>query len=350
MAYALTIEPSGDTITVEDGQSILDACLRQGVWLPHACGHGRCGTCKVTVTSGAVDHGHASSFALLDSERQDGMTLACSATLLEDTVVEADVDEEEDAEHHAPIDFTATITRTEMLSSDVRGIWLSTPSLPFQAGQYVNVHIPGLDAPRAFSIASPPSQASSIELHIKCVPDGPGTAWLHDRAAVGATVRVSGPFGRFFVRRSADKPLIFLAGGSGLSSPKAMILDLLETAWTRPITLLHGARTSDGLYFRELFEQLARAHPNFRYVPVVSGDDAGWTGARGHVHAVAEQLFEGRFAGSSAYLCGPPAMVEASIRALMKGRLFEKDIFTEKFVSNADGSDAIARSPLFKRL
>ncbi|MFH3639305.1 2Fe-2S iron-sulfur cluster-binding protein, partial [Acinetobacter baumannii] len=47
MSYQVTIEPIGTTIEVEEDQTILDAALRQGVWLPFACGHGTCGTCKV---------------------------------------------------------------------------------------------------------------------------------------------------------------------------------------------------------------------------------------------------------------------------------------------------------------
>jgi phenol hydroxylase P5 protein len=69
MSYELTIEPLGQTIEVEEGQTILDAALRAGIWLPHACCHGLCATCKVQVVDGDVDHGEASSFALMDFER-----------------------------------------------------------------------------------------------------------------------------------------------------------------------------------------------------------------------------------------------------------------------------------------
>ena len=76
MSYQLTIEPLGATIEVEEGQTVLDAALRQGIYLPHACGHGLCGTCKVQVCGGEVDHGAANPFALMDFERDDGKTLA----------------------------------------------------------------------------------------------------------------------------------------------------------------------------------------------------------------------------------------------------------------------------------
>jgi phenol hydroxylase P5 protein len=130
-----------------------------------------------------------------------------------------------------------------------------------------------------------------------------------------------------------------------------MVLDLLESGDTRPIRLIQGARTLDELYYRAEFEQLAARHPNFEYLPVLSSEpqDSSWTGARGYVHELATHRFGQDFRGWRAYLCGPPPMIEASIAALMQGRLFEKDIFTEKFLSAADAGQA-TRSPLFRAL
>ena len=93
MTQTLTIEPLGATIEVEEGQTILDAALRQGIYLPHACGTAR-GTCKVQVSEGEVDHGAANPFALMDFERDEGKTLACCATLQCDVTIEADIEED----------------------------------------------------------------------------------------------------------------------------------------------------------------------------------------------------------------------------------------------------------------
>jgi phenol/toluene 2-monooxygenase (NADH) P5/A5 len=354
MTYQLTIEPIEELVDVADGQTLLDACLRAGVWLPHACGHGLCGTCKVQVLEGDVEHGDASPFALMDLERDEGYTLACSATATSDVTIEADVDEEPDAVNRPVRDFAGTVARLEHLTADILGIWLSLDEpIEFQAGQYVNLHVPGVERPRAFSIASSPSSEKEVELHVRLVPGGEATPRLHSELAVGDQVRFTGPYGRFFVRRSAAKPMLFLAGGSGLSSPKSMVLDLLETGCEQPITLVHGVRTANDVYFAEEFTALEAAHDNFTYVPVLSEHDptAGeWDGETGFVNEAAERRFDGSFKGMSAYLCGPPPMIEACIRSLMKGRLFERDIFTEKFVTAADGESSLARSPLFRRL
>jgi len=349
----LTIEPLGETIELAPGQTLLDACLRAGIYLPHACGHGLCGTCKVSVLEGEVDHGNASSFALMDFERDEGRALACSARARGDVTIEADIDEDEDGEHHPVRDFSASVARITKLTPDILGIWLQLPApgIAFQAGQYVNVAIPGLAEPRAFSIASPPADGCLIELHVRLVPGGAGTKWLHEALRAGDTLKISGPYGRFYVRRSVRKPRLFLAGGSGLSSPKSMILDLLEKEDSNPITLVHGARRPHDLHFRQEFEALATRHEKFRYIPVLSAvqPEDDWQGATGFVHEEAERLYNGRFAGAQAYLCGPPPMIEACIGTLMRGRLFEADIFTERFVTAGDASSA-TRSPLFRRL
>lgn len=351
--FELTIEPSGDVLEVEEGQTILDAILRNGLHIPYQCGHGLCSTCKVTILEGDVDDEGASPFALLDFERQEGVTLACCARACSDLVIEADIEQDPDARRIPVQDFNGVVERMEMLTPDIRGIWLRLDQpLDFQAGQYINLHVPGVDGPRAFSIASPQSSSTLIELNVRLVPQGQATTYLHHNLELGHTLRLSGPFGRFFVRRSRNSPILLVGGGSGLSSPKSMLLDLLEETSETPIWLFHGARTRRDLYYAELFEKLATEHRRFRYTPVLSqaDDDASWEGERGFVHQALERAFPDGFRGWNAYLCGPPPMIEATIRSLMQGRLFENDIFTERFLTQADAEAATRTSKIFRKL
>jgi len=352
--YQVTIEPLGATIDVEEDQTVLDAALRQGIYIPHACGHGLCGTCKVQVLEGEVDHGAANPFALMDFERDEGKTLACSCTLQSDITIEVDMEEEPDAEIIPVRDFSATVERIETLTPTIKALHLKLDKpLHFQAGQYVQLAIPGLGQSRAFSIANAPADVLArgvVELHVRQVPGGEGTSYLHETLKAADHLQLTGPYGRFFVRASARQPMIFMAGGSGLSSPRSMILDLLDTGCPEPITLLYGQRSREELYHDDQFRALAVKHPNFTYMPALSNEPEGsdWSGARGFVHEAATAHFPDGFAGHKAYLCGPPPMVEACIGTLMQGRLFERDIYTEKFISAADAN--AHRSPLFKRV
>ncbi len=354
MSYFVTIEPTGDQIEVEEGQTLLDAALRAGIYLPHACGHGLCATCKVDVVEGEIDHGSPSPFALMDMERDEGKCLACCATPESDLVIEADIDEEPDAESHAVRDFVGVVSKIESFTPRIKAIFLAIENggMDFQAGQYINLHIPGIDDhPRAFSIANPPSESNLIELNVCLVENGKGTTYVHNELKVGDELRFSGPYGRFFIRKSAPQPFIFLAGGSGLSSPKSMVLDLLEKNDKRPTTLIYGARNQDELYYHDLFVSLTKQYSNFTFVPAVSDEphDSDWQGLRGYVHEAAMEHFGGRFDGHKAYICGPPPMVDACINTLMKGRLFEKDIYVENFFTNENKNEQ-SKSPLFKSI
>jgi len=353
MSHTVTIEPIGEQIEVEEGQTILAAALRQGVWLPFACGHGTCATCKVQVLEGDVEIGDASPFALMDVERGEGKVLACCATVESDVTIEADIDVDPDFEGYPVEDYVATVTDIVDLSPTIKGLHLKLDRpMTFQAGQYINIEVPGVEGSRAFSLANPPGKPDEVELHIRLVPGGAATTYIHEQLKVGEELNLSGPYGQFFVRSSQPGDLIFIAGGSGLSSPQSMILDLLEQNDERKITLFQGARNQAELYNRELFEALARDHEHFTYVPALSDadDDTDWQGFRGYVHEAAKEHYDGRFAGNKAYMCGPPPMIDSAITALMQGRLFERDIFMEKFLTAADGAEDNQRSALFKKI
>ncbi len=352
MSSQLTIEPLGATIEVEEGQTILDAALRQGIYIPHACGHGLCGTCKVQVLDGNVDHGVSNPFALMDFERDEGKTLACCATLESDVTVEADIDDEPDARIIPVEDFDTVVSRIETLTPTIKGIWLKLDrAIDFQAGQYVQIIMPGVEGGRPFSIANAPEEIArtgELEINVRIVEGGAGTAYLHNQLKVGDKLRVSGPYGRFFVRSSEKEPIIFMAGGSGLSSPRSMILDLLAQGTQQEITLIYGQRNLAELYYDAEFKTLAQQHKNFHYVPALSEDATGFDGLKGFVHDAAKEHFDGDFSGHKAYLCGPPVMIEACLSTLMQGRLYERDIYAEKFITAADASKP--RSAFFKRV
>jgi len=357
MTYELTIEPLGESIEVEEDQTLLDAALRAGIWLPHACCHGLCATCKVQVVEGETEIGEeASPFALMDFEREEGMVLACCTRAMSDVVIEADVEEDPDAVIRPVQDFEGTVTRVVDLTPTAKGLFieLDGAGLEFQAGQYVNLELPDIDQPRAFSMANGPGETAVLELNVRIVPGGAATTYIHERLREGDRVKLTGPYGRFFVRKSASEDILLLAGGTGLSSIKSMLLDLLEdeSQQDKKITLVYGARDRGELYYDDLLRELADKHDNFTYVPALSEAKAedDWSGATGFVHEVAKAHFDGDFRGHKAYMCGPPAMIDACITVLMQGRLFERDMYMERFFSAADSAQNIRKSPLFKSI
>jgi phenol/toluene 2-monooxygenase (NADH) P5/A5 len=350
--YRITVEPLGRVVECREDQPILDACLRSGVWLPHACTHGTCGTCKTQVTDGDVDHGESSNFALMDFERDEGAALVCTATPRSDLVLEADLEVEEGVVFHPVRDFAGTVVTLDDVARDVRRLVLDLDGdIAFNPGQYVQVQVPGAPAgtTRSYSIATPPSSTRRIELQIRRTPNGLATdGWIFSKLAVGDTVSLAGPFGRFFYRDRIEKPALLIAGGTGLSPIDSMIRHVLESDLDRRLILYQGARAKADLYDVERFRALEAEHPDrFTYRPCVSEGD--WEeAAAGHAPDVLASDMK-TFAGHVAYVCGPPVMVDAAMKTLMKGRLFPRDIYREDFFDSSDKAGGSIRSPLLRR-
>lgn len=350
MTYRVTIEPVGREVECAEGQSVLDACLRAGIWLPHACTHGTCGTCKAAVVSGQVDHGDSSEFALMDFERAEGKALLCTARPCSDVVVEADVQVERGVVFHPVEDYRAEVALVEDVAPGIRRLVLDLDRpMQFNPGQYVSLDVPGTAVRRSYSIATPPSGISRIELDVKRTAGGLASdGWIFGGLVAGAEVSLTGPYGRFFFREGRSESVLMIAGGTGLAPLKAMVRHVLATGLPHQLTLYHGARVPEELYDRAALEALAAQVPEqFRYVPVAA--EGSVPGLRKGL--VTEALAEDhdRCGGHVAYVCGPPPMVDATLRVLMERRLFPRDIYREDFYDEADKVGGGVRSPLLRR-
>ena len=101
----------------------------------------------------------------------------------------------------------------------------------------------------------------------------------------------------------------------------------------RPIHLLYGARSQDELYCTDILQGWAKSYPSFTYTPVLSDEPAnsGWSGRRGLVTDVMKENLRDVF-GLEAYICGPPAMIDAAVAGLESAGVLEGDIRTDRFV------------------
>jgi phenol hydroxylase P5 protein len=298
-----------------------------------------------------VDHGSSPEITLRARERADGKALACCAKPVSNLVLSAHVVDDPDSRCNLVRDFRGVVTSIKDLTSSIRSIFvvIDDPDFKFQAGQHVNVTIPGLAAePRAFSIASPTSPGGVIELNVALVNGGEVTRYLHEQLQIGDSLEFTGPYGNFFVRESQPAPIVFIAGGSGLSGVKSMLMDLLERNDPRPVSLFYCASSERDVYYRELFEYYEREHSNFKFFLELersvdrSGSVSEWT----PLHDLFSTRFDGDFRDLTCYVCGQPQMVSYCARALMNGGCSERSLFMLPFYNNSDkvGKPARARS------
>lgn len=346
--FTVSIEQLEREVECRSDQPILDACLRAGVYLPHACTHGTCGTCKLQVLEGDIEHNDASDFALLEFERNEGLALVCVATPASDVTIEADVEIEVGVTHHPVQDFTGTLVKLEDIARETRRLVIDLDrEMLFNPGQYMMIDVPGKGVTRTYSMANPPSEPGRIELQTRRTPGGLATdGWIFKDLAEGDSLTLSGPYGRFFLREARTEPMILIGGGTGLAPLKSIVRHVLEGGLEHRLYLYQGARTQADLYDVEFYRALEEQHPDqFTYRPCLS--DEQWDGPMGMVTDVVSADFE-TCRKHTAYLCGPPPMVEAALKTLMKKRLFPKDIYREDFFDASDKATGGVRSPLMK--
>jgi phenol hydroxylase P5 protein len=350
--YTVTVDPLGREVTCRDDQTILDACLRAGVWLTHSCTHGTCGTCKADLLRGDVDHGDASGFALMDFERDEGKLLLCQARPRGDVTIEGDVEIDEDLGLSAVRDVTATVVELAEIAREIRLVRLELDEpLSFAPGQYVSLSVPGSAATRTYSMANPPSEDRFLELHVRRTEGGLATdGWVFSRMEVGEKVALSGPYGRFVFRRSRPEPAIMIAGGTGLAPMFSMIRDVFaDPESEHVIHLYQGARTRADLYGFDELRARAEQHPERFHYNACLSDEEDVAGAR---HGLVTDVIAAdipRCAGYVGYVCGPPPMVDAAMRLLMSRRLFPPNIYRPDFYSESHTAAGGLASPLLKR-
>ncbi len=346
--FQVTVQPSGRSFSVEAGETVLAAAIRQGVGLPYGCKDGACGSCKCRKLQGEVTHGPHQAKALNDEEEAAGYVLTCSASAHSDLVLESRQVTDESA---FPVrKMPARVQALQKLSHDVMLVRLQLPAndtMRYHAGQYVEFILRD-GARRSYSMANAAhllvrteggvAQGPAIDLHIRHMPGGKFTDHVFLQMKDKEILRIEGPYGSFFLREDSTKPLVFLASGTGFAPIKAIIEHMQFKGITRPAGLYWGGRRPADLYLDEWVRAQCAQMPNLRYVPVVSDalPEDNWTGRTGYVHrAVLEDLPD--LSGHQVYACGAPVVVESAQHDYtQQAGLPADEFFADSFTSEAD--------------
>jgi CDP-4-dehydro-6-deoxyglucose reductase/ferredoxin-NAD(P)+ reductase (naphthalene dioxygenase ferredoxin-specific) len=289
--------------------TILDAALAAGVPYPHSCRSGDCGSCKSRLFCGEVTMDGCAPEALTATERAAGLILACRARPLTDVEV-AWLSAATAARSYPLRRVRATVIAKEAVTHDITRLRLAVTGAPlaFVAGQFAQLTFRGRP-PRPYSMANQPGEAA-LEFHIRRVPEGVVSSYVADEVQRGDTLELQGPYGTACLRDPDVRPLLLVAGGSGLAPMKSILLAALALPQPRPIYLYHGVRDLCDLYEVELLTTLAQAPP-VRYTPVLSRPAQATRYRTGYVHEAIAADFT-TLEGCAVYLAGPPPMVHAA--------------------------------------
>lgn len=333
MTYAIALNfEDGVTrfIDCKVGEKVLDAAFRQRINLPMDCSDGVCGTCKCRCETGAYDLGDDYiEDALSANEAQERQVLTCQMVPQSDCVIAVPVPSS--ACKTGTTQFVATLASITRHADAALQVSFELDQAPvFLPGQYVNIGVPDSGQTRSYSFSSRPGDTHASFL-IKHVPGGLMSSWL-ERAQPGDSVPMTGPLGSFYLRE-VHRPLLLLAGGTGLAPFLSMLEVLALRGESRPITLIYGVTRDQDLVLVEALEAFAARLPNLTLVTCVADPQTAHP-RQGYVtqHMAGNVLNDGDV---DVYLCGPPPMVDAVREHFKHQGVSPASFHYEKFTANA---------------
>jgi toluene monooxygenase electron transfer component len=305
-----------------EGDTIMRSALRAGLGFPYECNVGSCGNCRFDLLEGEIEHLRADPPGLSERDRQRGRRLGCQARPLSDCSVKLRLMPQYES-CFVPLRQSAVLVETRDITHDIREFQFKTDGpAQFLPGQYALLELPEVAGSRAYSMANVANEKSDWHFQIRRVADGLATGKLFEHIPLGASIGIDGPYGMAYFREEADRDIICLAGGSGLSPMMSIARGAARSSsfTGRRLDFVYGGRTAIDICGKELLQELPGFGESIHFHPVVSGmpeDDDGWDGYRGFVHEIAHRLFAERLRNCEVYFAGPPMMGQAVQKMLV---------------------------------
>jgi len=228
---------------------------------------------------------------------------------------------------------------TELIQETPRvaSLVLEAPDWPGHlAGQHVDVRLTaddGYQAERSYSIASAP-ESSRLAITVERLEDGEVSPYLVGEVRVGDKVELRGPIGGYFVWRAVDaRPLLLIAGGSGIVPLMAMLRHRSAAGARVPTRLLYSSRSFDDIIYRDELDQLAASGDGVSVAHALTrAQPSGWKGyARRIDRDMVRDVAWPKEQTPIAYICGPTSFVEAAANLLVESGYDALWIKTERF-------------------
>ncbi|MDD5034723.1 MAG: FAD-binding oxidoreductase [Methylococcaceae bacterium] len=314
------------SFVLADEQSVLEGLAGHGISVPFSCKAGVCQTCLMRATAGTPPT--EAQNGLKVNLKQRNYFLACICHPKNDLTVALP----DDVHDSVP----AIVWKLELLNKEIMQVELESQTpIDYRAGQFINlvhddVHV------RSYSIASVPRLDKHLQLHVRRLPQGKVSGWIHDDLRIGQEVEIRGPAGDcFYTAGQPGQPLLLIGTGSGLAPLYGILRDALDQGHGGSIRLFHGSRDLHGLYLSDELRELERRHPQFIYTPCLSGAQVPAGFSQGRVHEAALSEIP-NLKGWRVFLCGHPEMVKLTRKKAFLAGASLQDIYADAFnVSHA---------------
>ncbi len=362
-------------LSVSPGRSLLSTLSDEKIFIPSACGGGgTCGMCKCRITEGGGQVLPTELNHISRSEVKQDVRLSCQVKVRESMNI------------HVPEEifnirqWDCMVRSNRNVATFIKELVLELPeneALLFKAGGYIQIDIPeycGLSFSdfvigeeyrkdwdtfrmwqltssneeatfRAYSMANHPAEGNIVILNVRIAtpppdlwesaPPGIGSSYIYSLKP-GDKVRVSGPYGEFFIK-DTDREMVYIGGGAGMAPMRSHLFHLFKTLKTgRKVSFWYGARSRKEMFYDEEYRAIADEFPNFSYNVSLSSPlpEDKWNGYTGYIHQV---LYDNYLKDHEEpeeieyYMCGPPAMVAAAEKMLYDLGVEEEMIAYDEF-------------------
>lgn len=318
----LNITLGESKIACQANETVLDALLKANIQIPYGCRQGVCQSCLMRSLDATPPV--TAQAGLKDTLQKQNYFLACRCHPEQDMKIAL-------PDQQGALIEAGVIKKQQLSPEIIRLVLQYDAELTFFAGQFVNLQrFDGLM--RSYSIANSPQYDKTLEFHIRRLPNGQFSNWVHDELEPGAKLTLTEAQGScHYLPGRAEQPLLLIGTGSGLAPLYGIINDALAQGHTGDIHLYHGSRNLDGLYLIDEMRELARRIGNFNYTACLSGEAIETDYRQGRVHDLALTATQ-NLKGWRVYLCGHPEMVNQTKRmAYLKGASLS-DIYADAFV------------------
>jgi NAD(P)H-flavin reductase/ferredoxin len=332
----ITVESGQETVTIECAvsETLLSAGLRAGIGLPYECCSGICGACRFEIAAGEVRSRWPEAPGLSPRDRRLHRQLACQSRPHGDCIIRVRLDDRY-IPAIRPQRMPGVLCSVETVTRDIRRVVISTACrAEFLSGQFVLLHLPDMTSPRAYSMSNTPNGEGTWEFYIKQIPGGQFTGLLFNNINPGASLELEGPYGMAYLRSGSDRPVLCIAGGSGISPMLSIARALARDSRSRALSFYIGGRApSDLSALLPIVETISGGSRAFHLGAAVSDAEqaAGWSGHIGPIHSLVERELAARLKDFDVYLAGPPPMVQACLVMLSRHGVAPDRVYYDAF-------------------
>ncbi len=313
----------GVEYVAQDGESVLDCLLREGVDITNSCRSGICHSCLLKSSSKLES---ASQKGLSTPKKEAGYFLSCQQKAYPGIEVHR-LDT-------STLFIDAKITSQKRISDSVVIVEAQTSSdYPFRAGQFTNI-IRADGTCRSYSIASQ-TGSKTLEFHVRKVPGGELSGWLYDSDLINESIKLSEPLGECCLTTDMQgKDLLLIGVGTGLAPLYGVLKDSLAEQKMGTINLLHGGLSIESLYLVDSLKSLEQEHEFFNYHPVFLKGEEREGFRKGDLVELIKN-FEFDKANTVVMICGDPQLVKSLKQTIFLSGVPSKNILSDPFVSHA---------------